>query len=150
MKFINYSIIGFILSFLALAFFIEPITYTYEEEKKDFFYEIPEVNLNMPLSEELITENGKDVDSYFPEHNFKKDSVQAWTVKVNNYDDLDVLTKDLIVLKDLGYKVYSRYGEKDKKYVLFIGPTLKKEDSSNILTSLNTNPKFNPEIVRYD
>lgn len=150
MKFINYSIIGFILSFLALAFFIEPITYTEEEEKKDFFYEIPEVNLNMPLSEELITENGKDVDSYFPEHNFKKDSVQAWTVKVNNYDDLDVLTKDLIVLKDLGYKVYSRYGEKDKKYVLFIGPTLKKEDSSNILTSLNTNPKFNPEIVRYD
>ena len=148
MKFINYSIIGFILSFLALAFFIEPITYTDEEE--DFFYEIPEVNLNMPLSEELITENGKDVDSYFPEHNFKKDSVQAWTVKVNNYDDLDVLTKDLIVLKDLGYKVYSRYGEKDKKYVLFIGPTLKKEDSSNILTSLNTNPKFNPEIVRYD
>mgnify|MGYP003321966405 FL=1 len=149
MKFINYSIIGFILSFLALAFFIEPITYT-DEEEKDFFYEIPEVNLNMPLSEELITENGKDVDSYFPEHNFKKDSVQAWTVKVNNYDDLDVLTKDLIVLKDLGYKVYSRYGEKDKKYVLFIGPTLKKEDSSNILTSLNTNPKFNPEIVRYD
>ena len=150
MKFINYSIIGFILSFLALAFFIEPITYTEEEEKKDFFYEIPEVNLNMPLSEELITENGKDVDSYFPEHNFKRDSVRAWTVKVNNYDDLDVLTKDLIVLKDLGYKVYSRYGEKDKKYVLFIGPTLKKEDSSNILTSLNTNPKFNPEIVRYD
>lgn len=149
MKFINYSIIGFILSFLALAFFIEPITYT-DEEEKDFFYETPEVNLNMPLSEELITENGKDVDSYFPEHNFKKDSVQAWTVKVNNYDDLDVLTKDLIVLKDLGYKVYSRYGEKDKKYVLFIGPTLKKEDSSNILTSLNTNPKFNPEIVRYD
>ena len=149
MKFINYSIIGFILSFLALAFFIEPITYT-DEEEKDFFYEIPEVNLNMPLSEELITENGKDVDFYFPEHNFKKDSVQAWTVKVNNYDDLDVLTKDLIVLKDLGYKVYSRYGEKDKKYVLFIGPTLKKEDSSNILTSLNTNPKFNPEIVRYD
>ena len=149
MKFINYSIIGFILSFLALAFFIEPITYT-DEEEKDFFYEIPEVNLNMPLSGELITKNGKDVDSYFPEHNFKKDSVQAWTVKVNNYDDLDVLTKDLIVLKDLGYKVYSRYGEKDKKYVLFIGPTLKKEDSSNILTSLNTNPKFNPEIVRYD
>ena len=149
MKFINYSIIGFILSFLALAFFIEPITYT-DEEEKDFFYETPEVNLNMPLSEELITENGKDVDSYFPEYNFKKDSVQAWTVKVNNYDDLDVLTKDLIVLKDLGYKVYSRYGEKDKKYVLFIGPTLKKEDSSNILTSLNTNPKFNPEIVRYD
>ena len=118
MKFINYSIIGFILSFLALAFFIEPITYT-DEEEKDFFYEIPEVNLNMPLSEELITENGKDVDFYFPEHNFNKDSVQAWTVKVNNYDDLDVLTKDLIVLKDLGYKVYSRYGEKDKKYVLY-------------------------------
>jgi len=54
-------------------------------------------------------------------------------------------------LKKIGYKVYSLYDGEDKlNYSLFIGPTLKREDSLEIQKEISNLPRFNPEVVRYD
>ena len=147
MKFINISLIVFIFSFIALSVLIKPTTYIDREDARSN-YEIPAVNLNLPLKDEPITEKTKD-KIYIQKNEFRNDLTRAWTIKVSTYEDLDDLKKDFRMLKKLGYKVYSRYSE-ENKYNLFIGPTLKREDSINIMKSLIDSSKFKPEILRYD
>lgn len=147
MKFINISLVVFIFSFIALSVLIKPTTYIDRGDDRSS-YEIPAVNLNLPLQDEPITENTKD-KNYIQKNEFRNDLTRAWTIKVNAYEDLDELKRDFRILKKLGYKVYSRYSE-ENKYNLFIGPTLKREDSLNIMKSLIDSSKFKPEILRYD
>ena len=147
MKFINISLILFIFSFIALSVLIKPTTYI-DRGDDHSIYEIPPVNLNLPLQDEPITENTKD-KIYIQKNEFRNDLTRAWTIKVSAYEDLDELKRDFRILKKLGYKVYSRYSE-ENKYNLFIGPTLKREDSLNIMKSLIDSSKFKPEILRYD
>ena len=75
----------------------------------------------------------------------------AWTVKVGSYNDLKQLESDLRELKKIGYKVYSLYDGEDKlNYSLFIGPTLKREDSVEIQKEISNLQRFNPEVLRYE
>ncbi len=148
MKFINISLIVFIIGFIILSVFIEPVTY-FDREEKQITYEIPKINLNLPLKDEPIIKNTKDKNFYIQKKDFRKSPTKAWTIKVSTYEDLDELKRDFMMLKQSGYKVYSRYAE-ENKYNLFIGPTLKKEDSSNIMKSLIDSSNFKPEILRYD
>ena len=119
--------------------------------KREFPDAIPEVSLNIPLDENLSI--NRDIDQKFsmPNEGFRTNFDQAWTVKVDTYSDLIELETALKNLKNLGYKVYSRY-ENDNKdnYGLFIGPTLKKEDSSNVVKELKNISGFNPEVQKYD
>ena len=129
---------------------MDPVEYD-SGNKREFPDTIPEVSLNIPLDENLSI--NRDVDQKFsmPNEGFRTNFDQAWTVKVNTYSDLIELETALKNLKNLGYKVYSRY-EKDNKdnYGLFIGPTLKKEDSSNVVKELKNISGFNPEVQKYD
>ena len=119
--------------------------------KREFPDTIPEVSLNIPLNENLSI--NRDIDQKFsmPNEGFRTNFDQAWTVKVDTYSDLIELETALKNLKNLGYKVYSRY-ENDNKdnYGLFIGPTLKKEDSYNVVKELKNISGFNPEVQKYD
>ena len=75
----------------------------------------------------------------------------AWTVKIDSYNDLKQLESDLNELKKIGYKVYSLYDGEDKlNYSLFIGTTLKREDSVKIQKEISNLQKFNPEVLRYE
>ena len=129
---------------------MEPVEYD-SGNKREFPDTIPEVSLNIPLDENLSI--NRDVDQKFsmPNEGFRTNFDQAWTVKVDTYSDLIELETALKNLKNLGYKVYSRY-ENDNKdnYGLFIGPTLKKEDSSNVVKELKNISGFNPEVQKYD
>ena len=129
---------------------MEPVEYD-SGNKREFPDTIPEVSLNIPLDENLSI--NRDVDQKFsmPNEGFRTNFDQAWTVKVDTYSDLIELETALKNLKNLGYKVYSRY-ENDNKdnYGLFIGPTLKKEDSSNVVEELKNISGFNPEVQKYD
>ena len=119
--------------------------------KREFPDEIPEVSLNIPLEENLSI--NRDIDQKFsmPNQGFRTNFDQAWTVKVDTYSDLIELETALKNLKNLGYKVYSRYENDDKnKYGLFIGPTLKKEDSFNVVKELKNISGYNPEVQKYD
>ena len=129
---------------------MDPVEYD-SGNKREFPDAIPEVSLNIPLDENLSI--NRDIDQKFsmPNEGFRTNFDQAWTVKVDTYSDLIELETALKNLKNLGYKVYSRY-ENDNKdnYGLFIGPTLKKEDSSNIVKELKKISGFNPEVQKYD
>ena len=119
--------------------------------QREFPDEIPEVSLNIPLEENLSI--NRDIDQKFsmPDQGFRTNFDQAWTVKVDTYSDLIELETALKNLKNLGYKVYSRYGTDNKdEYGLFIGPTLEKEDSFNVVDELKNINGYNPEVQKYD
>ena len=129
---------------------MDPVEYD-SGNTREFPDTIPEVSLNIPLDENLSI--NRDIDQKFsmPNEGFRTNFDQAWTVKVDTYSDLIELETALKNLKNLGFKVYSRY-ENDNKdnYGLFIGPTLKKEDSSNVVKELKNIRGFNPEVQKYD
>jgi hypothetical protein len=149
-KIVNYSLVVFILCFIVLSLVLEPVEYD-SDNQREFPNEIPEVSLKIPLEENLSI--NRDIDQKFsmPDRGFRTNFDQAWTVKVDTYSDLIELETALKNLKNLGYKVYSRYENDNKdKYGLFIGPTLKKEDSSNVVEELKIISGFNPEVQKYD
>ena len=87
------------------------------------------------------------IDTSLPKVNFAR----LWTVKVNTYSSLENLEVDLKKLKDLGYKVYSKFDEDNEDtYFLLIGPTLKKSDSESIADALRTSFKYKPTVEVYD
>ena len=150
MKIVNYSLVAFILCFIVLSLVLEPVEYD-SDNQREFLNEIPEVSLKIPLEENLSI--NRDIDQKFsmPDQGFRTNFDQAWTVKVDTYSDLIELETALKNLKNLGYKVYSRYENDNKdEYGLFIGPTLKKEDSSNVVEELKIISGFNPEVQKYD
>ena len=129
---------------------MDPVEYD-SGNQREFPDEIPEASLNIPLEENLSI--NKDIDQKFsmPNHGFRTNFDQAWTVKVNTYSDLIELETDLKKLKNLGYKVYSRYENDNKdEYGLFIGPMLEKEDSFNVVDELKKISSYNPKVQKYD
>ena len=129
---------------------MDPVEYD-SGNKREFPDAIPEVSLNLPLDENLSINTDIDQKFSMPNEDFRTNFDQAWTVKVDTYSDLVELETALKDLKNLGYKVYSRYENDNKdKYGLFIGPTLKKEDSSNVVKELKNISGFNPEVQKYD
>ena len=129
---------------------MDPVEYD-SGNKREFPDTIPEVSLNIPLDENLSINRDIDQKHSMPNEGFRTNFDQAWTVKVDTYSDLIELETALKNLKNLGYKVYSRYENDNKdKYGLFIGPTLKKEDSSNVVKELKNISGFNPEVQKYD
>jgi len=150
MKIVNYSLLLFILCFIVLSVVMDPVEYD-SGNLREFPDQIPEVSLNIPLEENLSI--NRDIDRKFsiPDQDFRTNFDQAWTVKVDTYSDISELETALKKLKNLGFKVYSRYeNDKQDEYGLFIGPTLKKEDSSNVVEELKNISGFNPAVQKYD
>ena len=129
---------------------LEPVEYVMNY-KKDATNEFSEIELNIPLDDKILIE--EDIDSEIPtgKNIGRTNFSQAWTVKVNTYDNLEELQRDLLDLKALGFKIYSRYETNNPDlYSLFVGPTLEKEDSSAVLKELSDIGKFSPEMQKYD
>ena len=111
---------------------MDPVEYD-SGNQGEFPDHIPEVSLNIPLEDNLSINRDIDQKLSKPDQDFRTNFDQAWTVKVDTYRDISELETALKKLKNLGYKVYSRYeNDNNDEYGLFIGPTLKKEDSSNV------------------
>lgn len=150
MKLINYSLLIFICIFIFLSFFIEPVRFENSDEI-NFSHDFPEVNLNNALDDGLSVEEDSGIDITSLEEDIRTSFLPAWTVKVGSYNDLKELERESSKLKKMGYKVYSQYDSADRlNYFLFIGPTLKREDSLEIQKEISNLQRFNPEVVRYD
>lgn len=150
MKLINYSLLLFISIFIFLSFVIEPVRFQ-ETDQTNFSNDLPEINLNIALDDNVSAAESSDIDINTLQDDIRTSFSPAWTVKVGSYNDLNELESDLNELKKMGYKVYSLYDGEDKlNYSLFIGPTLKREDSLEIQKEISNIPRFNPEVVRYD
>ena len=150
MKLINYSLLLFISIFIFLSFVIEPVRFE-ETDQTNFSNDLPEINLNIALDDNLSEAEPSDIDINSLQDDIRTSFSPAWTVKVGSYNDLKELESDLNELKKIGYKVYSLYDGEDKlNYSLFIGPTLKREDSVKIQKEISNLQKFNPEVLRYE
>ena len=150
MKLINYSLLLFIIIFIFLSFVIEPVRFE-ETDQTNFSNDLPEINLNIALDDNLSEGEPSDIDINTLQDDIRTSLSPAWTVKVGSYNDLKQLESDLNELKKIGYKVYSLYDGEDKlNYSLFIGPTLKREDSVKIQKEISNLQKFNPEVLRYE
>ena len=150
MKLINYSLIVFIFIFVILSVSIDPLE-SDNDSSNDPPYDIPEVNLNITLNEDVYIDDDINLDSTKPKNMLKKNSQDIWTVKINTYKNLEKLNIDLTKLKASGYKVYSRYeSNSEDVYALYIGPTLKRNDSLRVLKELDNMEGLDPEIRKYD
>ena len=150
MKLINYSLIVFIFIFVILSVSIDPLE-SDNDYSNDPPYDIPEVNLNITLNEDVYIDDDINLDSTKPKNMLKKNSQDIWTVKINTYKNLEKLNTDLTKLKASGYKVYSRYeSNSEDVYALYIGPTLKRNDSLRVLKELDNMEGLDPEIRKYD
>ena len=150
MKLINYSLIVFIFIFVILSVSIDPLE-SDNDYSNDPPYDIPEVNLNITLNEDVYIDDDINLDSIKPKNMLKKNSQDIWTVKINTYKNLEKLNIDLTKLKASGYKVYSRYeSNSEDVYALYIGPTLKRNDSLRVLKELDNMEGLDPEIRKYD
>ena len=150
MKLINYSLLLFISIFIFLSFVVEPVRFE-ETDQTNFSNDLPEINLNIALDDNVSAVESSDIDINTLQDDIRTSFSRAWTVKVGSYNDLKQLESDLNELKKIGYKVYSLYDDEDKlNYSLFIGPTLKREDSLEIQKEISNLQRFNPEVVRYD
>ena len=150
MKLINYSLLLFISIFIFLSFVIEPVRFE-ETDQTNFSNDLPEINLNIALDDNVSVAESSDIDINTLQDDIRTSFSPAWTVKVGSYNDLKELESDLNELKKIGYKVYSLYDGEDKlNYSLFIGPTLKREDSVEIQKEISNLQKFNPEVLRYE
>ena len=150
MKLINYFLIAFICLFILLSFVIEPVRFE-ETDQTNFSNDLPEINLNIALDDNLSEAEPSDIDINTLQDDIRTNFSPAWTVKIDSYNDLKQLESDLNELKKIGYKVYSLYDGEDKlNYSLFIGPTLKREDSVKIQKEISNLQKFNPEVLRYE
>ena len=150
MKLINYSLLLFIIIFIFLSFVIEPVRFE-ETDQTNFSNDLPEINLNIALDDNLSEGEPSDIDINTLQDDIRTSLSPAWTVKVGSYNDLKQLESDLNELKKIGYKVYSLYDGEDKlNYSLFVGPTLKREDSVEIQKEISNLQKFNPEVLRYE
>ena len=150
MKLINYSLLLFISIFIFLSFVIEPVRFE-EIDQTNFSNDLPEINLNIALDDNLFETEPSDIDINTLQDDIRTSFSPAWTVKVGSYNDLKQLESDLNELKKIGYKVYSLYDGEDKlNYSLFIGPTLKREDSVKIQMEISNLQRFNPEVLRYE
>ena len=150
MKLINYSLIIFIFIFVILSVSIDSLE-SDNDYSNDPPYDIPEVNLNITLNEDVYIDDDINLDSTKPKNMLKKNSQDIWTVKINTYKNLEKLNIDLTKLKASGYKVYSRYeSNSEDVYALYIGPTLKRNDSLRVLKELDNMEGLDPEIRKYD
>ena len=150
MKLINSSLIVFIFIFVILSVSIDPLE-SDNDYSNDPPYDIPEVNLNITLNEDVYIDDDINLDSTKPKNMLKKNSQDIWTVKINTYKNLEKLNIDLTKLKASGYKVYSRYeSNSEDVYALYIGPTLKRNDSLRVLKELDNMEGLDPEIRKYD
>ena len=150
MKLINYSLLLFISIFIFLSFVIEPVRFE-ETDQTNFSNDLPEINLNIALDDNVSVAESSDIDINTLQDDIRTSFSPAWTVKVGSYNDLKELESDLNELKKIGYKVYSLYDGEDKlNYSLFIGPTLKREDSVKIQKEISNLQRFNPEVLRYE
>ena len=150
MKLINYSLLLFISIFIFLSFVVEPVRFE-ETDQANFSNDLPEINLNIALDDNVSVAESSDIDINTLQDDIRTSFSPAWTVKVGSYNDLKELESDLNELKKIGYKVYSLYDGEDKlNYSLFIGPTLKREDSVKIQKEISNLQRFNPEVLRYE
>ena len=155
MKKLNYLLLLFLSLFVLMSVVIKPKSF------ENYF----ESDIDATIPEESISENIKkkqntsfDIEAFTSvlgkeEKEFASsiEIVTGWTVEVEEYEDKEALMEDFRILKGRGLKAYIQYKDnEDNKFILYVGPTMDRDDSKDNLIRISDLTRFSPKIIPYD
>ena len=152
---VNYLLLIFLSLFVVISVVVKPKSF------ENYF----ESDIDATIPEESISENIKkkqntsfDIEAFTSALGKEEKAlassteiVAGWTVEVEEYEDKESLMDDFRILKSRGLKAYIQYkNNEDNKFVLYVGPTMDRDDSRDNLTKISDLTRFSPKIIPYD
>ena len=152
---LNYFLLLFLSLFVLSSVIIKPKSFE-NSFNLDINSTIPEESLNEDLQEKQNTSFDADAFIFALEKEEKESTasierITGWTIQVKEYEDKKSLMDDFRMLKSRGLKAYIQYKNKEEnKFVLYVGPTMDRDDSRDNLTKISDLTRFSPKIIPYD
>ena len=152
---LNYFLLLFLSLFVLTSALIKPKSFE-NYFISDIDATIPEESLNGDLQKQQNTSFDIDAFNFALEKEEDElttsiERITGWTIHVEEYEDKESLMDDFRMLKDRGLKAYIQYKNNDEyKYVLYVGPTMDRDDSRDNLTKISDLTRFSPKIIPYD
>jgi len=152
---LNYLLLIFLSLFVVISVFIKPKSF------ENYF----ETDIEATIPEEILSENIQkkqntsfDIEAFISalkkeekELTTSIERITGWTIEVEEYEDKETLMDDFRMLKSRGLKTYIQYkNNEDNKFILYIGPTMGRDDSRDNLTKISDLTRFSPKIIPYD
>ena len=152
---LNYFLLLFLSLFVLSSFVIKPKSFE-NYFKLDIDATIPEESLNGDLQKKQNT--SFDIDAFNlalekeeDESTISIERITGWTIQVEEYEDKESLMDDFRMFKSRGLKAYIQYkNNEENKFVLYVGPTMDRDDSRDNLTKISDLTRFSPKIIPYD
>jgi hypothetical protein len=152
---LNYFLLIFLSLFVVISVVVKPKSF------ENYF----ESDIDATIPEESISENIKkkqntsfDIEAFTSALGKEEKAlassteiVAGWTVEVEEYEDKEALMDDFRILKGRGLKAYIQYKDnEDNKFILYVGPTMDRDDSKDNLIRISDLTRFSPKIIPYD
>ena len=152
---LNYFLLLFLSLFVLTSVVVKPKSFE-DYFKFDMEVTIPEESLNGDLQKKQNT--SFDIDAFNlalekeeDESTTSIERITGWTIQVEEYEDKESLMDDFRMFKSRGLKVYIQYkNNEENKFVLYVGPTMDRDDSRDNLTKISDLTRFSPKIIPYD
>ena len=152
---LNYFLLLFLSLFVLTSVVVKPKSFE-NYFKFDMDATIPEESLNRDLEKKQNT--SFDIDAFNLALEKEEDEpttsierVTGWTIQVEEYEDKESLMDDFRMFKSRGLKAYIQYkNNEENKFVLYVGPTMDRDDSRDNLTKISDLTRFSPKIIPYD
>ena len=152
---LNYFLLLFLSLFILTSVVVKPKS-SENFFKLDIDATIPEESFNGDLQKKQNTSFDLDAFIFALEKEEKElatsiERITGWTIQVEEYEDKESLMDDFRMLKGRGLKAYIQYkNNEENKFVLYVGPTMDRNDSRDNLTKISDLIRFSPKIIPYD
>ena len=151
---LNYLLLLFLSLFVLMSVVIKPKSFE-NYFKSDIDVTIPEESLSKDIQEKQSI--SFDIEAFTSASEEEKEltaqveSITGWTIEVEEYENKESLMDDFRILKSRGLKAYIQYKDnEDNKFILYVGPTIDRDDSRDNLTKISDLTRFSPKIIPYD
>ena len=152
---LNYFLLLFLSLFVLTSVVVKPKSFE-NYFKFDMEATIPEESLNGDLQKKQNT--SFDIDAFNlalekeeDESTTSIERITGWTIQVEEYEDKESLMDDFRMFKSRGLKAYIQYkNNEENKFILYVGPTMDRDDSRDNLTKISDLTRFSPKIIPYD
>ena len=152
---LNYFLLLFLSLFVLTSVVVKPKSFE-NYFKFDMEATIPEESLNGDLQKKQNT--SFDINAFNlalekeeDESTTSIERITGWTIHVEEYEDKESLMDDFRMFISRGLKAYIEYkNNEENKFVLYVGPTMDRDDSRDNLTKISDLTRFSPKIIPYD
>ena len=151
---LNYLLLLFLSLFVLMSIVIKPKSFE-NYFRSDIDVTIPEESLSKDIQKKQSI--SFDIEAFTSALEEEKEltaqveSITGWTIEVEEYENKESLMDDFRILKSRGLKAYIQYKDnEDNKFILYVGPTIDRDDSRDNLTKISDLTRFSPKIIPYD